>query len=120
MNRESATYAAVFAALAAISTVVVIAALALMSNSVGAVEAGTMDVDSDQLAKIAKQKAKRPANSNQGGPVDSSALNGNIDSPCGNVEIGNVTSNGPHFGGPKEVTVIVTGDVINAGNNCRR
>jgi hypothetical protein len=35
------------------------------------------------------------------------------------VDIGNITTTGPAWRAPREITVVVTGDVVNAGNSCK-
>lgn len=63
------------------------------------------------LAKMAKAKAKQ--NQQQAGTGSPNSNN------CGGVDIGNINTPQPVGGVPREVTVIVTGDVINAGNKCK-
>ena len=64
-------------------------------------------------AKVARFKADLEVLSNTG-PKTGAAKAAN----CGSVAIGNVRSNG--MNAPREVTTIVTGDVINVANgNCR-
>ena len=43
--------------------------------------------------------------------------NGLDSAGCGAVDIGNAAQ--PGFGGPKEINIIITGDVINANNRCK-
>ena len=38
---------------------------------------------------------------------------------CGNIDIGNVDTGKKIGFGPRDVTVVITGDVINANNNCQ-
>lgn len=38
---------------------------------------------------------------------------------CGSLNVGNVTTN-PFGGGPRQVNVLIKGDVINANNKCGR
>lgn len=65
------------------------------------------------LAKIAKAKVKQSQKDRDLQQSD----NGNSSSGCG-VDIGNI--NTPQtFGAPREVTVIITGDVINTAKNCK-
>ncbi len=80
-----------------------------------------LNVEADILAKLAKEKAKRHGADSRG--VNSSgsaaAMNADQDAPCGNVDIGNFVSNGRGGRAPKDITVVITGDVINANNKCR-
>lgn len=39
------------------------------------------------------------------------------DAGCGQVDIGNTPAS--KFGGPRKIDIIITGDVINANNNCK-
>jgi hypothetical protein len=70
-------------------------------------------LETEGRAKLAKAKAQLNA--------DVGAALENIDNrDCGSVDIGNVFSGGgPRRGGPKEVNVIVTGDIINVDNKCK-
>jgi hypothetical protein len=79
----------------------------------GAVET---DVDMEDLtrAKVAKARAKQSAfDSSKGNASDAGGSNG-----CGNVDIGNFTNTRPGKA-PKEIIVVVQGDVINSGNRCK-
>ncbi|CAK0767777.1 conserved exported hypothetical protein [Gammaproteobacteria bacterium] len=70
-------------------------------------------LDSKSAAKVARFKAESASMSTGPGTGAAQASN------CGSVSIGNVrtTRGGP---APREVTTIVTGDVINVNNgNCR-
>ena len=79
-----------------------------------------MGTDVDIIAKLAKEKAKRHGqdgrNSNQS---SANALNGESDAACGNVDIGNFVGGNKGGRGPREITVVITGDVINANNKCK-
>lgn len=79
----------------------------------GAVE---LDVDMEDLtrAKVAKSRAKQSVF--QAGSSDADGDGGS--QGCGNVDIGNFTSTRPGQS-PKEIIVVVEGDVINSGNRCK-
>lgn len=79
----------------------------------GAVET---DVDMEDLtrAKVAKSRAKQSVFS--AGNSDANDANGS--DGCGNVDIGNFTNTRPGRA-PKEIIVVVEGDVINSGNRCK-
>ena len=87
------------------------------------VEIEPSDLDPALIAKIAKAKAKSHTLNgdskfgNGGDVVFDGGSAGR--SRCGNVDIGNVTTTGPAWQAPREITVVVTGDVVNAGNNCK-
>ncbi|CAK0770152.1 conserved hypothetical protein [Gammaproteobacteria bacterium] len=69
-------------------------------------------LDAKSGAKVARFKAEMQSMSN--GPATGAAHSAN----CGSVSIGNVRTNGRSA--PREVTTIVTGDVINVNNgNCK-
>ena len=97
-----------------VSTLVLSACLiSLHAPLAGAVET---DVDMEDLtrAKVAKARAKQSVfGSSQGNANDAGGSNG-----CGNVDIGNVTNTRPGKA-PKEIIVVVEGDVINSGNRCK-
>ncbi|CAK0782005.1 hypothetical protein CCP3SC15_90034 [Gammaproteobacteria bacterium] len=71
-------------------------------------------LDAKSGAKVARFKAEVQS-LGTGGPGTGAAKSAN----CGSVSIGNVRT-GPGGAAPREVTTIVTGDVINVSNgNCR-
>jgi len=74
---------------------------------------GPSNIDAEHRALIAKERTKRGAKGTNGGSGE-----GREQSPCGSVDIGNVFAGKPGKN-PREVTVIVTGDVINANNQCK-
>ena len=74
------------------------------------------DIDPETLATLAKEKSKataiRPRRSIQAKQLMDPE-------ECGSIAIGNVNT-GKRIGfQPREVNVIITGDVINANNNCK-
>ena len=87
------------------------------------VETEPSDLDPALIAKIAKAKARShtlngDSKLGNGGEL---VFDGSTDgrSRCGSVDIGNVTTPGPAWRAPREITVVVTGDVVNAGNSCK-
>jgi hypothetical protein len=104
--------AATFAAL--LSVVVVGSAHAQAS-------AEPLDIDPAILSKLAKERAKTNTVAKRSATANKSSGNGpdQNDADCGAVAIGNVTTGSRIGFQPQEVTVIVTGDVINANNRCR-
>lgn len=85
------------------------------------------DLDPEVLAKLAQHRAKastlnnstlnnRAAASGRGSGSNGAA--GVPGADCGALAIGNVANSRIGFQ-PREVNVIITGDVINANNNCR-
>jgi hypothetical protein len=81
-----------------------------------------MDLEPDVLAKLAHERAKARGLSNKSAGVGRPGANADASNPlaeCGAVNIGNVLTGGRPGFQPREVTVVITGDVINANNNCR-
>ena len=70
-----------------------------------------------RIRLIAKERSK----SNAQKALDKAAVGNGTDSDgCGNIGIGNIFTGGrPGFQPPRQVTVIVTGDVISANNKCK-
>lgn len=66
-------------------------------------------------AKVAKQRAKQ--NTQRRSVNEDSAGEGS--SGCGNIDIGNSQGGRPGFSGPKEIIVVVKGDIINSNNKCK-
>jgi hypothetical protein len=79
--------------------------------------AGEIDLPNEANAKLARIKAKMRAaemdRKREGGPRGATAAGAS----CGAVAIGNTATGGGRA--PREVTVVVTGDVINANNDCK-
>lgn len=77
------------------------------------------DFDAAIRAKVAKEKTKQARSDRKGDkeePADGAESGGN---ECGRIDIGNFyAGNKPVRGGP-EITVLITGDVINANNHCK-
>jgi hypothetical protein len=74
-----------------------------------------LDVDIDTLAKIAKQRSKKFYDPKAN--AEHSDQNGGKE--CGALNIGTFQSDGKSSRAPREITVVVTGDVINAFNDCK-
>lgn len=77
-----------------------------------AVTATPTEIDPENRAKIAKERSRRVLEPKQGSAKGST-------SECGSVDIGNIFTGGRRGRMPREVNVIVTGDVINANNKCK-
>lgn len=92
------------------------------SAIVNQAHAGELDLSDAQNAKLARHKAKERVSKNEAqkdysvGAEDTGSGELN-EEECGTVDIGNVV-NEKGFGGPKQIDVIVTGDIINANNDC--
>ena|SRR2546423_14398645 len=103
-----------------VSSLVVLLALA-SSAAQAAATAEPMDLDAAQMSKLALERAKNrrqaAADARGGAATASDGLRDPAD--CGNVNIGNVITGGKPGFQPREVTVVITGDVINANNKCR-
>lgn len=96
----------------------VLVALAFGLN-LGSGHAVDLEVD-DSLedltrAKVAKQRAKQ--NTQRRSLTEDSAGDGG--GGCGNIDIGNSQGSRPGFSGPKEIIVVVKGDIINSNNKCK-
>jgi hypothetical protein len=74
-----------------------------------------LGVEPDTLATIAKEKTKKQFESKGKRDGDS----GDNENGCGNIDIGNFLSNGKSSRAPKEITVIITGDVVSVDNKCK-
>ena len=104
----------------------ILVAIALSSMTLTAFGATTepVDIDDRLAAKIAKMKVKNRANGQNNNGYTSSPggqigyVGDGQQTECGAVDIGNVNTNG-RGGGPREVTVVITGDVVNTGNKCK-
>jgi hypothetical protein len=104
------------------------AALALLSALCAALPAHAArdevwDVEEEVLAQMARSKVrKHTENQARAGLAaqqkEAGAGTGAGTSGCGNLNLGNVRSQ--KRGGDQKVTVIVTGNVINANNRCPR
>ncbi len=75
-----------------------------------------MGLEAGIEAKTARQRAKQAA---ERGAREEEQNKRNASEECGNLDIGNYQSNGSFNRVPREVTVVVQGDVINANNRCR-
>ena len=65
-------------------------------------------------AKVARLKARQNAADAASGR-NKNGTTGN----CGGVDIGNVTNQKGSKQGKQDVTVVITGDVVNMGNKCK-
>lgn len=100
----------------------------LISSLIGitpVAQAGELDFNDEQNAKVSRFKAKgRVVKNRSDGDLFPEEVEGDDlpglseDDKCGTVDIGNVTED-RSFGAPRQVDIIITGDVINAGNNCK-
>lgn len=91
--------------------------LLLLSAQAQAVETEVSDMDDLLRAKVAKHKAKQT--SLRQSVEASSAEAQNESGSCGGVDIGNSVGNNKPGKAPKEIVVVITGDVINANNKCK-
>jgi hypothetical protein len=79
------------------------------------VTAGDPSVNPKMNAKIARIKAKQRALARKNGTEGGAGRNSD---GCGNIAIGNVT-NEKGAQATRDLTVVVTGDVISTGNKCK-
>lgn len=101
-------------------TVKRIALLCLLSLGVAAVhavETEVSDMDDMLRAKVAKHRAKQTS-LNQNANANSAAAQ-DEGGGCGAVDIGNSVNSKPGKA-PKEIVVVITGDVVNANNKCKK
>lgn len=90
---------------------------------VHAVETDAGELDEHALAKMAKSRAKAGVQDNRGDKdaasliAEDSGTGGKGLSNCG-INIGNSVNSKPGQA-PKEIIVVVKGDVINANNRCK-
>lgn len=100
--------------------VATIFAMGCIASPVFAVDAEPTDLPESSLAKLAKARAKSSTmGSSQQGSGDGSSVadqNSGI-SDCG-INIGN-SINPPRGFAPREIIVVVKGDVVNANNRCK-
>jgi len=95
-----------------------IATLCLVSSAHAARDE-VWDVEEEVLAQMARMKVrKHTENKARGGLAQLDRDAGGVSSGCGNLNVGNVRNS--RRGGDQKVTVIVTGNVINANNRCPR
>ncbi len=91
--------------------------------------AGTPDIPDDINARIARSKSELAASAserarakldNGSGAVAGSSGITALDNGC-SIAVGNVFEDSKKFGtsARRETTVIITGDIIQAGNNCK-
>lgn len=80
--------------------------------------AGSVYIKDGTNAKLARIKAKQRGRQAQSQNSQPGSENPTDKGGCGSIDIGNVT-NERGSRGTREITVIITGDVINANNNCK-
>ena len=91
--------------------------------------AGTPDIPDDINARIARAKSEAAASASERARAkldDGSGASGGssgitaLDNGC-SIAVGNVFEDSKKFGtsARRETTVIITGDIIQAGNNCK-
>jgi hypothetical protein len=91
--------------------------LAPAAHAVATPNAEPQDLDVEILAQIARDRAK--GNAQQSADKKAFADPTNSADGCGNIGIGNVFTGGQFAFLPREINVIVTGDIISANNRCR-
>lgn len=105
-----------------ITLTAIVAALAIAAGAVqAAATAEPMDIEPELLSRLALERAKgNQLGKKQRGVGTPAARDGsNPLAECGAVNIGNVLTGGRPGFQPREVTVVITGDVVNANNRCR-
>lgn len=106
--------------LAATALVALLALVAMVAQAAPAV-AEPMDIEPEILSKMALQRAKARNLGQFANPKIGAGNGAGAPSPfdCGAVNIGNIIGSGRPGFQPREVTVVITGDVINANNQCK-
>lgn len=104
--------------------IAVCASLALACPALWAAKSEPMEVDIDIQKTLVKEKTKDGQRSIKdkaagGAATSSGAGHGSGPSSCGNIDIGNSAPSKGAGQFAKPTTVIVTGPVINANNNCK-
>jgi hypothetical protein len=97
---------------------VVVASAAVQAAAV----AEPFESDPAILSKLALERARTRGESRAMAQDAARKPASALDSPvneCGALSIGNVVTGGKPGFQPREVTVVITGDVINANNKCR-
>jgi hypothetical protein len=105
----------------ATTAVALLALAAAVAQAAPAAVAEPMEIEPEILSKMALQRAKARNVGPAGSARNGSASGAGTTSPfgCGAVNIGNIIGNGRPGFQPREVTVVITGDVINANNQCK-
>lgn len=98
-------------------------ALACAAAQAGNANAEPMELEPEMLSKLALERAKtssqRSAAAQANKRATSADAGANPVAECGALSVGNINTNGRIGFTPREVTVVITGDVINANNRCR-
>ena len=104
-----------------ILSVCLVYTLSMLNPSIA--NAGELNMTNEQNSKVSRFKARaRVVNNkklnNYFPETEDEEIAGVDEEKCGTVDIGNVKQN-KVFNVPKEIDVIITGDVINTGNKCK-
>lgn len=83
-----------------------------------AADAETADLPENILAKMARYKSKRFEDQSDGKSFLERRRGDQIGT-CGGLNIGNVSGGRGVRSMPRQVTVVISGDVINANNKCK-
>ncbi|MCB1956864.1 MAG: hypothetical protein KDG55_14370 [Rhodocyclaceae bacterium] len=89
---------------------------ALATGSAWAADAETADLPENILAKMARYKSKRFNDDSDKSFIE--RRRGDQVGTCGGLNVGNVTAGRGVRSMPRQVTVVISGDVINANNKC--
>lgn len=100
----------------------------LATATLSAAQAGTVDIPDDVNARISRAKSEQSALASDrarrkleaGDSISGSGITPLGNNGC-NIAVGTVIEDNKKIGtsARRETTVIVTGDIIQAGNNCR-
>ena len=107
-----------------ISIAALVACCAL--NPLLAADTEPAEIPDGILAKMARMNAKMGVDKDRRDSGDSgdagqraAGRRPGANPACGSLNVGNVDTGGRRLGAPREVTVVIKGDVINANNKCR-
>jgi hypothetical protein len=76
------------------------------------------DVEEEVLAQMARMKVRKHTENKARSVLTQQDKDSSTPGSCGNLNIGNVKNT--RANGDQKITIVVTGDVINANNKCPR
>jgi hypothetical protein len=82
-----------------------------------AAETEILELDEAILARLAREKLRKNAEEDREADINKKRKAADA-TGCGSVNIGNIIGS-KRVSGSTEITVVVTGDVVNANNKCR-
>ncbi len=103
-----------------LTALLVVATLSALPCPARAADDEVSELPDGLIAKMARMRA-RSGELSDGKAGDSADARRRADpqAPCGSINIGNVQTGRAGTRAPKEVIVVIKGDVVNANNKCR-